>query len=111
MDARPRSRNGGDVDKAVEILRKKVWARSQARRDVWQRRPYRPYIHMAATSFLVEVNCETLRGAHARLPALEKEVAMHMRRQPWCEAGRLPTDTGKRIELSRAVRGPEPPAK
>ena len=105
---------GGDVDKAVELLRKKGLAQAAKRAGrVAKDGMIGHYIHMGGkVGVLVEVNCET--DFVARTPdfqTLAKEIAMHIAAASPLVVKRedLPTDHAREGErnLSRAVRGPE----
>ncbi len=105
---------GGDLEKAVELLRKKGLAQAAKRAGrVAKDGIIGHYIHMGGkVGVLVEVNCET--DFVARTPdfqTLAKEIAMHIAAASPLVVKRedLPDRHAREGEgdLSRAVRGPE----
>jgi elongation factor Ts len=72
---------GGDIDKAVEILRKKGIAKAQKREGrIASEGQIQAYVHMGGKiGVLVEVNCETDFSAKTEdFAAFSKNLAMHI---------------------------------
>ncbi len=72
---------GGDIDKAIEILRKKGYARAKDKAErVTSEGAIGAYIHSnAKIGVLVEVNCETdFVARDEEFKALVKNIAMHI---------------------------------
>ena len=106
--------SGGDIEKAIEILRKKGLAQAAKRAGrVAKDGVIGHYIHMGGkVGVLVEVNCET--DFVARTPefqTLAKEIAMHIAAASPLVVKRedLPAGHARqgKGDLSRAVRRPE----
>ncbi len=101
----------GDIDKAIEILRKKGHARAQAKahREASQG-VIGSYIHMnGRIGVLVEVNCESdFVARNAEFQELVKEIAMQIAaaKPRWVSSEQIPADIlASEKEIVRAQLG------
>jgi elongation factor Ts len=90
--------SGGDMEKAIEILRKKGHARAQAKASrVASQGAVGSYIHMnGRIGVLVEINCESdFVARNAEFQELVKEIAMQIAaaKPRYVSSDEIPADT------------------
>lgn len=102
---------GGDMDKAIEILRKKGYARAEAKSSRAAKEGLvGAYIHMnGRIGVLVEVNCESdFVARNAEFQALVKELGMQIAaaKPKWIAPSDVPEDiVAKEKEIIKAQLG------